>query len=1216
MHRRTVALLASTVVVGAGLPLLAASPAEAIQAPVAFSSVAASTYQTNGIAWAVASAQGKVFVGGSFTSVRPAGSAAGTNETARSNFVTLDPATGAPTSCAPAFTLSGSASTATIRALDVSPDGNTLYIGGSFSSAGGKAKQYLAAMDIASCTIISAFTPLPNATVRAIKSTATAVYYGGDVLSVGGTARTYAAAAVAVGQSGAGSLLPWAPALDSNLRAINVKPDGSVVVLGGNFTTVNGAASKSLGVVDSSTGTTTVKAYGATFFGTSSVVKAIAVDATGFYLGNEGTGGGQFDGRTAINWSDYGQRWRDTCLGATQAVVLYQGVVYSGSHAHNCSSMGAYPDGARHHLLAQGVNDPTLLSWFPQTNDGLGESIGPRGMAVATNGTGTWMFVVGEFTTVNGVAQQSITRFASGVAGAPPSTPVMTVQSWEPGTVRVAWRPSQDNDDSTLTYALYRDGSTTPLWTGAVTSFFWTRPQQTYTDSGLAPGSTHTYKLTVTDGTTVVSTATTSVVVSSTGSAYASRILSDGPSVYLRWNESNNVLISDATANGANQVLSGVGTFRQPGAIAGDPSTSFTLTGTTSYMYGQKPVTGPLSAFSLETWFKTTSTVGGKIIGLGNKVDIVSSSYDKQIYMTNDGKLVFGVYNGATRTILTPTAYNDGQWHHVVATQNGSVGMVLYVDGVQVGTNSAKTNQGYVGYWRIGGDNLNSWPNQPTSLYWQGSLDETAIYPTALSSTTVSDHYTLGKGAPDTQAPTAPGTPSTTVNQGVSIGLSWAASTDNVGVTAYDVYRSATAGFTPSGAPLATVSTPSYNDTSAPIGQTSYYRVIARDAANNSSAPSGEASAFLTAPDVTAPSPVTDLAAIASGQSVGLTWTATTDDSGGAVTYRVYRSATSGFVPSAATLIGTSATAGYTDNAAPVGTSYYVVVAVDPSLNPSAPSNEASATVSAPADTTPPSQPSGLTATPAGTAVSLSWTASTDDTAVVGYDVYRSTTSGFTPSAGTLIGSSVSPSYNDAGPLAAGTYYYRVTARDAVPNVSNASAQATAVISSGSTPTVVTLTPTADTYGNAGATTTNYGTSSSLASRGTSGYATYMRFVLPAAPAGKTLTGATLKLTTSTDATAGTIDPQTISIASDAWVESTLTWANRPAVTGPTLGTLSGATAVSTAYTTTLTPAGLAALLGGNATISVTASGTDSFWFWSSNYSGAAARPTLTLTFS
>mgnify|MGYP000925360478 CR=1 FL=1 len=37
---------------------------------------------------------------------------------------------------------------------------------------------------------------------------------------------------------------------------------------------------------------------------------------------------------------------------------------------------------------------------------------------------------------------------------------------------------------------------------------------------------------------------------------------------------------------------------------------------------------------------------------------------------------------------------------------------------------------------------------------------------------------------------------------------------------------------------------------------------------------------------------------------------------------------------------------------------------------------------------------------------------------------------------------------------------------------------------------------------------------------------------------------------------------------------------------------------------------------GGNATISVTASGTDSFWFWSSNYSGAAARPTLTLTFS
>jgi hypothetical protein len=235
---------------------------------------------------------------------------------------------------------------------------------------------------------------------------------------------------------------------------------------------------------------------------------------------------------------------------------------------------------------------------------------------------------------------------------------------------------------------------------------------------------------------------------------------------------------------------------------------------------------------------------------------------------------------------------------------------------------------------------------------------------------------------------------------------------------------------------------------------------------------------------------------------------------------------------------------------------------------------------------------------------------------VTAYDVHRSTSSGFTPSPGTLVASPAGTSYADNG-LAVGTYYYKVVARDAAGNSSPASAQAPATITDpGSVPTVVTLTPTADAYGNAGAPSTNYGTSSSLASRGTSGYASYLRFVLPTAPAGKTLTGATLRLTSSSDPTAGSIDVQTFSIAADTWTESTLTWTGRPAVTGPVLGTLSGAGTVSTPFTTSLSTSGLAALLGGNATISVTSSGTDAFWFWSSNFSTAGSRPTLTLTFS
>ena len=126
------------------------------------------------------------------------------------------------------------------------------------------------------------------------------------------------------------------------------------------------------------------------------------MDATGFYTAHEGMGGGQFDGRNAFDWGTYDQRWRDNCLGATQAVLVHKGVLYAANHAHNCYSMDAFPDGPRMHFTAQRVNDPKLLSWFPNTNEGLGEGIGPRGLAVGSKGGVDYLWSVGEFTTVNG----------------------------------------------------------------------------------------------------------------------------------------------------------------------------------------------------------------------------------------------------------------------------------------------------------------------------------------------------------------------------------------------------------------------------------------------------------------------------------------------------------------------------------------------------------------------------------------------------------------------------------------------------------------------------------------------------------------------------------------------------------------------------------------------------------------------------------------------
>ena len=193
-------------------------------------------------------------------------------------------------------------------------------------------------------------------------------------------------------------------------------------------------------------------------------------------------------------------------------------------------------------------------------------------------------------------------------------------------------------------------------------------------------------------------------------------------------------------------------TFGAPGPIAGE-STAVTTNGVDGVVSSNK-FPSP-STFTAEAWFRTTTTTGGKILGFGNRQNgydfsgnpAVSSSYDKHVYMTNDGRIVFGVYNGGTNTVTSPGALNDGQWHHVVATQ-GSKGMALYVDGASVGKNGVTTNQSYDGYWRVGGDNLNGWPNQPSSRFFAGTIANVAVYPSALSLTSVRAHYSAAGYTP------------------------------------------------------------------------------------------------------------------------------------------------------------------------------------------------------------------------------------------------------------------------------------------------------------------------------------------------------------------------------------------------------------------------------------------------------------------------------------
>ena len=111
------------------------------------------------------------------------------------------------------------------------------------------------------------------------------------------------------------------------------------------------------------------------------------------------------------------------------------------------------------------------------------------------------------------------------------------------------------------------------------------------------------------------------------------------------------------------------------------------------------------------------------------------------------------------------------------------------------------------------------------------------------------------------------------------------------------------------------------------------------------------------------------------------------------------------------------------------------------------------------ADSQPPTNPTNLIASVSSNSINLTWSGSNDNVAVAGYDVHRSTTSGFTPSSANRIAQVAATSYTDQN-LGTGTYYYKVIARDAAGNLSGPSNEANATVNS-SAPVTVSLGPNA-----------------------------------------------------------------------------------------------------------------------------------------------------------
>ncbi len=221
---------------------------------------------------------------------------------------------------------------------------------------------------------------------------------------------------------------------------------------------------------------------------------------------------------------------------------------------------------------------------------------------------------------------------------------------------------------------------------------------------------------------------------------YASGVKQANPFLYWRLDDKKKTA-ADASGNGKTGTLKGV-TKSVWGAIAGNRAIS--TKGKSSSVVYKSTLTQPSEAFSVQVWFRTTSKKGGKIFGFENKKTGTSKRYDRSLYLTSDGRLVFGTYYGSLAHVASPGRYNDGSWHMATATQ-GRDGTRLYVDGALVASNSATRAESGLGYWRLGGGNLKHWPAKPRSSYYSGRIDEFAVFNSVLSPATIAALYALAK---------------------------------------------------------------------------------------------------------------------------------------------------------------------------------------------------------------------------------------------------------------------------------------------------------------------------------------------------------------------------------------------------------------------------------------------------------------------------------------
>jgi hypothetical protein len=269
------------------------------------------------------------------------------------------------------------------------------------------------------------------------------------------------------------------------------------------------------------------------------------------------------------------------------------------------------------------------------------------------------------------------------------------------------------------------------------------------------------------------------------------------------------VLFSDGFENGLGQWINSGLTLQQRNVVSGSWAAEMTSTGTGA-AYADHVLSTPATDLYYETRFKILSQGPNSVTLLRLRSTTTSIL---TLYVSTTGKLGYrnDVVSPGVATTSATAGVSQNTWHtaqlHVTVSDTSSL-VEVWLDGIRVADLSHADSLGTIPITKIGlGDNSTS------SKTFDFALDDVEMDPAFIT---------------DAAAPTAPYSLHATAPSGIEVDLSWTGSTDDVGVTGYDIFRD--------GALLASAGpAPAFADKTASPHTSYLYQVRATDAAGNAS---------------------------------------------------------------------------------------------------------------------------------------------------------------------------------------------------------------------------------------------------------------------------------------------------------------------------------------------------------------------------------------------